>query len=144
MIRVEDRVLLRSDADEVFRYLADFTHLPEWDPGIVRVRRVDSGPVRVASRFEVVARFVGREVPMSYEVEHYDEATREAVLVGEANGIRATDRITVTLREGRTEVHWQGHFELLGARKLLEPFMRPLFQRLANKAMSGLRKKFSS
>lgn len=144
MIRVEDRVLIPGDAGEAFRYLADFTHLPEWDPGIARVERLDLGPLRVGSRFKVVARFVGREVPMHYEVKQYDEATRQAVLVGEASGIRATDRITVTSREGRTEVHWQAYFEMQGARRLLEPFMRPLFQRLANKAMSGLRKKFST
>jgi hypothetical protein len=138
MIRVEDHVPIRGSARDGFLYLADFTNLPAWDPGISRVSRVDSGPLRVGSRFEVVARFLGRDVPMGYEVVVYDEAAQRAELLGTSPGLRATDRITVSPRGAGAEVHWQADFELLGARRLVEPLMRPLFARLARKAMGGL------
>lgn len=139
MIRVEDRVSLRLQADEAFATLTDFTRLPEWDPGIARVTRCDSGPLRLGSTFDVVARFAGRDVPMRYEVEAFDPALREATLVGRASGIRATDFIHVLPRGDHSEVHWRAEFQLLGARRLLAPLMRPLFHRLAAKAMNGLR-----
>ena len=139
MIRVEDRVSIRGDARDGFLYLADFANLPAWDPGILRVTRTNPGPLAVGARFEVVASFMGRETPMTYELVRYDEAARSAELVGTAPGLRATDRITVSDRGGRAEVHWQADFELAGARRLAEPLMRPLFGRLARKAMSGLR-----
>lgn len=143
MIRVQDVVPIRVGADEAFTYLADFAHLPEWDPGIARARRTDAGagPIAVGARFEVVARFLGRDVPMQYEVTRYDAASRQAELVGTADGLRATDRITVSARGEGAEVHWQAEFEFRGAGRLVSPLMRPLFARLARKAMAGLRRK---
>lgn len=138
MIRVEDRVSIRGSALDAFRYLADFTNLPEWDPGISRVRRLDTGPLRVGSRFEVVALVLGRDMPMSYEVVVLDETAHRAELIGTAPGLRATDRITLSPRGAGAEVHWQADFELLGARRLAEPLMHPFFARLARKAMAGL------
>ncbi len=140
MIQVEDRVVVRRNASDAFHALADFTQLPKWDPGIARVRRLDQGPLALGARFEVIARFVGREVPMTYELVHFDVAQLHAELVGIAPGIRATDRITVrALGEGKSEVHWQADFELFGKNRLLTPIMRALFGRLARKAMAGLR-----
>jgi len=139
MIRVEDRVSIRGSAHDGFLYLADFANLPAWDPGILRVTRTDRGPLGVGARFEVVALSWGRETARTYGVVRYDATSHSAELVGTAPGLRATDRITVTDRGGRAEVHWQADFELAGARRLAEPFMRPLFARLGRKAMSGLR-----
>lgn len=139
MIQVEDRVQLRDSAEQAFAYLADFTHLPAWDPGIVRVTRRDAGPLRVGSTFDVVARFAGQDVPMRYEMTEFDSQHRKATLVGTASGVRATDFIHVTARGDASEVHWRAEFQMLGARRLFSPFMRPLFQRLASKAMRGLR-----
>ena len=138
MIQVEERVSITKSADEAFLYLADFANLPEWDPGIARVTRRDLGALAIGSQFDVVARFMGREVPMVYELVRYEVASRVAELVGTAPGLRATDRIRVTPRGTGAEVHWQADFELSGVNRLLSPVMRPLFARLARKSMDGL------
>lgn len=139
MIQLEERVSVKRTADEAFLYLADFANLAGWDPGIVRASRVDAGPLAEGAHFAVVARFLGRDVPMSYELARYDVQARHAVLVGTAPGIRATDRITVTPRPDGAEVHWQADFELSGANRFFGPLMRPLFRRLARVSMDGLR-----
>lgn len=141
MIRVERRVPIRTGADDAFGYLADFSNLPKWDPGIATATRSDEGPLAAGARFRVVAQFFGRKVPMDYVMERFDVGTRTAVLVGTADGIRATDRITVEPRGAGALVHWHADFELLGAQRFLSPLMRPLFSRLADKAMAGLAEK---
>ncbi len=139
MIHAEDRVAVRGSAHDTFLYLADFTHLPEWDPGIARVTRLDAGPLARGARFEVVARFGGRDVPMTYELVHYDETALRAELRGVARGVRAVDRITVTSKGAGAEVHWDADLELEGVLRLTTPVMRRLFARTARKAMDGLR-----
>jgi carbon monoxide dehydrogenase subunit G len=139
MIHAEDRVTARGSAHETFRYVADLTHLPEWDPGIARVKRIDSGPLARGARFEVVARFGGREVPMTYELVEYDEASLVAELRGVASRVRAVDRIRVTPKGSGAEVHWVADLELEGVLRLTTPVMRRLFARTARKAMNGLR-----
>jgi carbon monoxide dehydrogenase subunit G len=139
MIHAEDRVLVRRSPREALAYLADFTHLPEWDPGIVRVTRRGSGPLAVGARFDVVARFGGREVPMTYELIRYDETELRAELRGAASGVRAVDRIHVSPSGSGAEVHWDADLVLEGARRLATPVMRLLFARAARRAMDGLR-----
>jgi len=140
MIQVQDRVQLRLSPSEAFAFLSDFTHLPEWDPGIARAARGEAGPLKVGATFNVVARFAWREVPMVYTVEAFDTEQRKATLAGRADGIVATDFIHVYERGEGSEVHWRAEFQFLGLRRLLEPFSRPLFNRLAKKAMTGLRR----
>lgn len=141
MIHVEDRVQIRSGPAEALLYLADFGRIAEWDPGILRAQRLDAGPLAVGARFDVVARFLGREVPMTYELMRFDLDAGRAELVGRAAGVRAVDRIAVTPRGDGSEVHWQADFELSGAGRLLAPLSRPVFLRLARRAMDGLRRK---
>ncbi|MEI8255536.1 MAG: SRPBCC family protein, partial [Deltaproteobacteria bacterium] len=130
MIQLDERVPIRTKADEAFLYLADFGNLSAWDPGIARSRRLDTAPLAPGARFEVVARFFGRDVPMAYELVAYDTAARTAELVGTAPGIRATDRISVTAREGGAEVRWRADVEVAGVPGFLSPLMRPLFVRV--------------
>ena len=139
MIHAEDRVTVRGTARDTFLYLADFAHLPEWDPGISRVKRLDAGPLARGARFEVVARFGGREVPMTYELAVYDETSLTAELRGVASGVRAVDRIHVAPRGSGAEVHWVADLELEGVLRLTAPVMRRIFARTARKAMNGLR-----
>jgi hypothetical protein len=141
VIHVEDRVQVRPGPAEALLYLADFGRIAEWDPGIVRARRLDAGPLAAGARFDIVARFLGRDVPMAYELTRLDLEAGRAEVVGRADGVRAVDRITVTPRGAGSEVHWQADFEFSGAGRLLAPFSRPVFLRLARRAMDGLRRK---
>ena len=63
-------------AEEAFAYLADFSNVADWDPGVVSVHRVDEGPLAIGSAFEVVARFLGRDVPLTYRIVQLDTPER--------------------------------------------------------------------
>jgi carbon monoxide dehydrogenase subunit G len=141
MIRIEETVHISKDAGEAFAFLADFRNLPDWDPGIAEARRTDaSGAMSEGARFEVVADFLGRRVPMAYRMTRYDLESREAELVGETSTLRATDRIEVTPLENGAIVRWRADFELAGLLRFSEPLMRPVFERLGRKAMAGMRR----
>ena len=140
MIRIEETVPLRRDAAEVFAFLADFRNLPKWDPGIAEARQLEGEEAGVGARYEVVATFLGRRVPMTYRTARHDAEARARELVGEGATLTATDRITVRETAGGAEVRWQADFEMKGALRYAEPLMKPLFRRLGAKAMAGLRR----
>jgi hypothetical protein len=141
MIRVEARVPIREEAARALEYLADFRNLPRWDPGIAEVKQLEGdGPVEGA-RYHVVARFLGRRVPMGYRTTRFDRSAGVAEIRGETPTLVAIDRITVRATEGGAEVHWQADFTMKGPLRLAEPAMKPLFDRLGRKAMDGLRAK---
>ncbi len=55
-------------ADEAFAYLSRFSNTAEWDPGVAEAEQLTPDPVGLGSRFSVEARFLGRTVPLVYEI----------------------------------------------------------------------------
>ena len=68
-------VIDRSPA-EVAAYAGDPSNAPEWYAAIRSVRWQTEPPVRVGSRMDFVARFLGRELAYTYEVTELVPAER--------------------------------------------------------------------
>ena len=130
-----------GDVGAVFAYLADFSRAAEWDPGVESARRLDDPPTRVGSRFELIAPFRGRKLRFEYVVLEY-EADRRVVLHGEGDKAVSDDTIAVRAASpGRTTVAYEADIRLKGARRVAEPLLRPIFARMGDKALAGLKAK---
>ncbi len=146
MITVEDRVRVGASPEEAFAFLADFRNLPRWDVGIASAslaKPAGEREVEVGAEYKVVARFLGQRVPMRYRVVRYDAERGVAELHAKTPTVIAKDFITVSERPGGAEIHWRAEFTMRGPLRLSEAVMRPVFQRLADKAMQGLRDAFA-
>ena len=86
-------IRVQGKPDEVFAYLADFSNTAEWDPGVVSAKKRGGGPVGVGTKFGIVSRFLGREVPLAYRVVQYDPPSRVA-LEAENASLRSVDTLT--------------------------------------------------
>lgn len=125
----------RSPAD-TFAYMADFTTVAEWDPSAQRATRLDDGPLRVGSQFEVVVKFLGREVELTYDLVEYAPDARRAVVRATQGGTSSIDTITVA-DDGA--VTYDARLELRGPLRLLDPVMRLAFRRIGDNAARQLR-----
>jgi uncharacterized membrane protein len=56
MLYLEVQTLINRPADEVFAFLADFTHMPLWNYYVQSATQVTPGPVRVGTVFDQVRR----------------------------------------------------------------------------------------
>ncbi len=135
MITIQEELVLNASAAEVFEFLADFTNLPAWDPGIERATLTGNNP----ARYHVVANFMGRSVPMEYERTEYSPEARTATLEGTASTVNARDIIVVRENGESCRLTWRAEFEMRGALRFGEALMKPLFVRLGKKAMNGLK-----
>jgi carbon monoxide dehydrogenase subunit G len=125
--------------EDCFAALSDFSSAAEWDPGVSRATRREGGPVRVGSRFDLVAGFLGREVPLTYEVTELDEP-RLVVLRAENATIVSLDTITVEPREdGGSRVTYDADLRLKGLLRLGDLGLRLAFGRIGDQAAAGLR-----
>lgn len=68
MIEVEIERWVARSADEVFAYLSDHSHNPEWQQGMESCTWTTEPPIGVGSRYDQVARFLGREICTEFEV----------------------------------------------------------------------------
>ena len=122
---------------ESFAYVADFTTVAEWDPGIHSSRKV-SGDGAVGSIYEVEAEFRGKTMPFTYTVTAFEQDRR---IVLDGVGEKATSLDTIAFAPtatGGTQITYSADFKLKGVLRVAEPFLGGTFKTLAKKALAGL------
>ena len=137
MIRIHEQRTIPMAQDEAFAFVADFTHVVEWDPGITASSKVGDDPVGVGTEFDVVSKFAGRSLPLTYVVEDWDQPNR-AVLSTSTSRFDGRDTITFRAIDGGTEIDYVAEFSFKGVMRLAEPFLKGTFDRLGKKAMDGV------
>lgn len=123
--------------DAVYAYLRDFRTTEEWEPATVRTTLVE-GDGDVGSAYANESRFAGRTVRLRYVV---TELVPDTVveLRGEGKSVVTHDRMTLRpLPGGRTEVTYRADFHFSGAAGAVSTMLRPLVNRLGDRAEDGL------
>jgi carbon monoxide dehydrogenase subunit G len=138
MARYSGTVTTSRPPEDVFDYLADFSSVAEWDPGVKEAYPVNSGGVRRGAQFTVISRFLGRDVPLTYRTVELDRPHR-VVLQAISDTVVSTDTISFRpLPDGGTLVTYDADLRLKGALRLAELPMRVLFRRIGERARDGL------
>ena len=140
MRRLQETIEIARPIEEAFDEIADFSTTGEWDPGVVEARRLDDAEIGLGSRFEVVAGFNGRRLPIVYEIVEYERPTR-VVLRGAGPNFQGLDEITCT-REGdtHTRIDYVADLRLTGLARLAEPLWGGRFDRMGKDAVRGLKR----
>jgi hypothetical protein len=129
--------------EEAFAYLSDFSTTQEWDPGVVEATRLDAGDVREGSEFRLLARFLGRTVPLTYRVVEYDPPYAVGFL-GESATVTSRDRITLEPAEEGTSIVYDADLALAGLLRLADPLLALAFKRVGDRALVGLRERLGA
>lgn len=124
--------------EDVFAFLADFSHTASWDPGVAEARRLDDGPIGVGSRFEVITVFMGRRSTLVYEITAYDPP-HAVTLRGENTTVVSVDTITFATAKEGTRVTYDADLVLKGPLRVADPLLRLIFGRIGDAAVAGLR-----
>ena len=143
MPRYDARIQTPTDPASAFAYLSRFDRAQEWDPGVAEGTMLGDGPVGLGSRFRLVVRFLGRSLPLDYEVVDFSAAER-IVLRAETGAIRSTDTITFTADGPGTLVHYSAELDAKGFARLADPFLAVVFRRIGDRAAAGLRAHLAS
>ena len=136
-------VTTRLPIDEAFAYLADFSHAAEWDPGVVAARRLDAGPIAPGSRFEIVSRFLGRNVELVYTAVQVDSPSRIVFEGATDAGLRSIDTLTFEKTAAGTEITYDAQLVLPGWLYLADLPLHVTFQWIGREAIAGLERELS-
>lgn len=143
MPRYLDAIDLPVPIEQAFDYLADFSRVAEWDPGVSAARRLTRGSIGLGSRFRVDVAFLGRRIPLEYRISEFERPSRLVLTGGDAS-IRSVDEITFVSRQGGTRVTYDARVELAGLHRVVEPILALFFQRIGRVAMRGLRERVAT
>jgi hypothetical protein len=104
----------------------------------VEARRLDAGALGVGSRFHVVARVAGRDVPLEYRIIEFDPPNTVA-LRAESATVVSLDTITFAPSPSGTAVTYDAELGLKGLLRFLDPLLAIAFRRIGDRARDGLR-----
>jgi hypothetical protein len=132
------------ERERAFAYLAAFSNISDWDPGVARAKSLSEDPLVKGARFEVISSFLGREVPLVYETIAI-ETPRRVLLRAETGSMVSLDEMTFILRPGGgTLVTYDARLTLKGPARVLSPLMGIALRRLGDAARDGLRERIDS
>lgn len=137
------RIEVPRPIDEVFAYLADFSNAARWDPGVVSAHKVGTGPVGSGTEFEIVSRFLGRDIRLRYRATQVDPPGR-LVFEGEGDGLRLVDTIELEKCASGTRIRYEANLALEGIYYLADLPLHLLFQWIGRRAIQGLERALSS
>jgi uncharacterized protein YndB with AHSA1/START domain len=124
MAPIVESIDISRRADDVFTYVTDPAHLPEWQESAVSVRREGDGPVAVGTKAVVTRRVGSRERAMPVELSEVNPPL-SWVVRGTDGPVRGIVKGTIEpLGDGeRSRVTIALDFEGHGIGKLLVPFV---------------------
>lgn len=126
-------------AGDVFAYMAKFSNVSDWDPTAAEAEPLQDGEPRLGSRFRVLVSWLGREIPLEYEITEFDPP-RRLVLRAENSTTVSEDTVEVADRGTGSEMTYDARLELKGPARLAGPLMGLAFKRLGDNAAAGLRR----
>lgn len=125
----------------VWEYLENAEHNPEWLQNMQSATWTTERPIRVGSRYEQVARFLGKDVRTRFEVTKFEPGRRITIasLPGSSFPITITREAKPT-GDTRCRVKETAEGDSSGFYRLAEPLMRALVRRNIRRAYKQLKR----
>ncbi|MFG3497895.1 SRPBCC family protein [Streptomyces sp. NPDC047928] len=124
MSTIKESVEIDRRPEDVYAYVTDPSHLPEWQESAVSAHRVGATVLGLGSRVQVTRRIGRREMPMTMEVTEFDPP-RSWRLQGVDGPVRGdVHGVVEPLDEGRrSRLTLDLDFEAHGLGKVLVPMV---------------------
>jgi uncharacterized protein YndB with AHSA1/START domain len=141
-MEVTTSVEVAAPPDEVFAYVSDAEHNPEWQRGMVSARWTGAGPIGVGSTYDQVATFLGRRIESTFAVEVF-EPGRVIRASSTGGSFPITFTRTVEAVDGGSRVTAVITGDASGFFKIAEPILKRLVQRSVDADYRNLAARFA-
>lgn len=142
MVTLEEKRVVPRSLKDVYRYLADFSTIQQWDPGVYRADKVTPGAPAVGTEYKLMLNSAGRRVPMRYVTEALEPPANgqaQIVLSGEGSSFGAYDVIRLAARgDDQTEIHYKADLSFSGGVARIESALQPWLNGVGKKAVDGM------
>lgn len=137
MARYIATVRTSKPADETFDFLSDLRNFTDWDPGVVRSEQVEGDGPGPDAAYDVTVKNAGRELTLRYRVTEWDPPRRMKTV---AKGGLFTDIsiVEVSTDGDETIAVYDATLKMPFPLSLADPLLRPIFNRIGDKAAGGL------
>jgi uncharacterized membrane protein len=131
---------IRRPRAEVAAFAMDPRNVPRWYRNIRSVEVLDEGPLHVGSRMAFVARFLGRTISYTYEVNELVPGERLVMSTAQGPFPMTTTYAFADLPTGSTRMTLRNHGSPSGFGAVAAPVMSRAMERATTKDLARLQK----
>jgi hypothetical protein len=121
---------------QAFAYMADFANARFWDPSVSSAQRQGEGAIGLGTSFDVTTRFAKRGLELTYAIVEFEPPTR--VVLEARRKFVSRDTITVVADGTGSLVRYEAVLAFGPVGRLFHPVMQRVFDRIGEKARTGL------
>ena len=138
MIHIEGEIDINRPVEEVFDVVADERNEPRYNPRLLWVEKLSSGPIGRGTRFRAASKTMGRPVEMTIEFTEYERPRRlrssTHMPTMEIQGTLTFDPVPE-----RTRMRWSWALQPRGVVRLLSPLVARMGERQEETIWAGLK-----
>jgi uncharacterized membrane protein len=138
-VDVLTEIVIDRPREQVAAYAADPSHAPRWYRNIESVAWQTPKPLRVGSRLEFVAQFLGRRLAYTYEVVEHVPGERLVMRTAQGPFPMETTYTWEPVDDTRTRMTLRNRGEPGGYSKLAAPIMAAVVRRANQKDLTNLK-----
>jgi uncharacterized protein YndB with AHSA1/START domain len=144
--QVEGEIVIRRPVEEVFDYVADERHEPNFNTRMRCVELLTPGPIGVGSRFGVEMTMMRRPFDMTVEFTAFERprllgsTSRSLPRGGRGRPLLTAGSLTFDPIPEGTRMHWSWQVETPGAIKLLTPLVAWMGRRQERRVWTSLKR----
>jgi uncharacterized membrane protein len=139
-VDVLTELVITRPCDQVAAYAADPSNAPHWYANITSVRWQTEPPIRVGSRLEFVARFIGRTMAYTYEVVEYEPGRRLVMRTAQGPFPMETTYTFDPVDAGHTRMRLRNRGEPAGFAGIARPLLASAMRRANTKDLARLKR----
>jgi uncharacterized protein YndB with AHSA1/START domain len=133
-------------ADDVFQHITNVEGFPEWlvASGVVRAKRLESGPLKRGSHVRIEQRIAGRETTLDGEVTALDPGSRFAFRARDRDGISIDVDAQLAAAGATSRLRWSIRVGLPLRYRLFESMAAPEVKRAAAADLDRLKRRLEA
>jgi uncharacterized protein YndB with AHSA1/START domain len=131
---------------DVFANLADVEQFPEWlvASGVVRVAKLDPGPLKEGSRLRIEQRIAGRATTLEGKVSAFEPAKRFGLSAKDRDGISVELEALLAAEGAMCRLRWSVRLGLPLRYRLFESMAAPEVRRAAEADLKRLKQRLEA
>jgi hypothetical protein len=138
MASIEGEIFIKRPPGEVFNFVADERNEPKYNPQMVRVEKLTSGPVDEGTRYRAWMRSGRRTQEMLIETTRFDPPTTLSSTTTLKN-MTINGTLTFSSEGEGTRMRWSWQLEPTGFLHLIRPVVDLLGRRQEKRIWTGLK-----
>ncbi|MBI4953982.1 MAG: SRPBCC family protein [Myxococcales bacterium] len=140
MTRIAGEIVIQRPVDEVFDFVADQRHEPEFNPAMVRSELVSNEPIGLGATFRAAVKSFGGTLDMTIEYTEFDRPSRlsSRTLMASAE---TEGTLTFEPLGEATRMRWRWDVKPRGLLKLMTPLVGWMGRRQEKAIWGGLKRR---